>query len=132
MKRVLLVGYDPETVDFADPALPPGMTYNGNRMSARILVICFSESASETGIHTQHRKVRAGYQQHIHLLHLAACPIRVYRAMYAPGHAHNCSSIRKDFVALSYLLIKRVGEEVCAAFWEIIGQTYSFPFAQKH
>ena len=25
MKRVLLVGYDPETVDFADPALPPGM-----------------------------------------------------------------------------------------------------------
>jgi hypothetical protein len=26
MKRVLLVGYDPETVDFTDPALPPGMT----------------------------------------------------------------------------------------------------------
>ena len=26
MKRVLLVGYDPETVDFSDPALPPGMT----------------------------------------------------------------------------------------------------------
>jgi hypothetical protein len=26
MKRVLLVGYDPETVDFADPALPPGMS----------------------------------------------------------------------------------------------------------
>ena len=24
--RVLLVGYDPETVDFSDPALPPGMT----------------------------------------------------------------------------------------------------------
>jgi len=23
MKRILLVGYDPETVDFADPALPP-------------------------------------------------------------------------------------------------------------
>jgi hypothetical protein len=23
--RVLLVGYDPETVDFTDPALPPGM-----------------------------------------------------------------------------------------------------------
>src|SRR5215510_15901103 len=26
MTRVLLVGYDPEAVDFADPALPPGMT----------------------------------------------------------------------------------------------------------
>ncbi len=25
MPRVLLVGYDPETVDFSDPALPPGM-----------------------------------------------------------------------------------------------------------
>lgn len=26
MTRVLFVGYDPETVDFSDPALPPGMT----------------------------------------------------------------------------------------------------------
>ena len=26
MTRVLLVGLDPETVDFSDPALPPGMT----------------------------------------------------------------------------------------------------------
>ena len=26
MTRVLLVGYDPETVDFSDPALPPGLT----------------------------------------------------------------------------------------------------------
>ena len=26
MKRVVLIGYDPETVDFSDPALPPGMT----------------------------------------------------------------------------------------------------------
>jgi hypothetical protein len=26
MTRILLVGYDPETVDFADPALPPDMT----------------------------------------------------------------------------------------------------------
>jgi len=24
--RILLVGYDPETVDFSDPVLPPGMT----------------------------------------------------------------------------------------------------------
>jgi hypothetical protein len=26
MPRVLLVGYDPQFVDFSDPALPPGMT----------------------------------------------------------------------------------------------------------
>jgi hypothetical protein len=26
MTRILLVGYDPATVDFTDPALPPGMT----------------------------------------------------------------------------------------------------------
>jgi hypothetical protein len=26
MKRVLLVGFDPATVDFSDPAYPPGMT----------------------------------------------------------------------------------------------------------
>jgi hypothetical protein len=26
MTRVLLLGYDPKTVDFSDPALPPGMT----------------------------------------------------------------------------------------------------------
>ena len=26
MTRVLLLGYDPETVDYSDPALPPGMT----------------------------------------------------------------------------------------------------------
>jgi hypothetical protein len=26
MARVLLLGYDPNTVDFSDPALPPGMT----------------------------------------------------------------------------------------------------------
>lgn len=26
MTRILLVGYEPETVDFSDPALPPGMS----------------------------------------------------------------------------------------------------------
>ena len=26
MMRALLLGYDPETVDYSDPALPPGMT----------------------------------------------------------------------------------------------------------
>ena len=26
MPRILLVGYDPDSVDYSDPALPPGMT----------------------------------------------------------------------------------------------------------
>ena len=26
MSRILLLGLDPETVDYSDPALPPGMT----------------------------------------------------------------------------------------------------------
>src|SRR5579863_1886300 len=36
MTRVLFVGYDPETVDFSDPALPPGMT--AERIHAAIAV----------------------------------------------------------------------------------------------
>jgi len=34
MVRVLLVGYDPEAVDYSDPALPPGM--NAERIRAGI------------------------------------------------------------------------------------------------
>jgi hypothetical protein len=34
MKRVLLVGFDPATVDFSDPALPPGM--NAEKIQAGV------------------------------------------------------------------------------------------------
>jgi protein-L-isoaspartate O-methyltransferase len=33
MTRVLLVGYDPESVDFSNPALPPGMSVEKIRAS---------------------------------------------------------------------------------------------------
>ena len=36
MTRVLLLGYDPETVDYSDPALPPGM--NAEKVNAGIAV----------------------------------------------------------------------------------------------
>jgi hypothetical protein len=36
MARILLVGLDPETVDFSDPALPPGM--NAEKVHAGIAV----------------------------------------------------------------------------------------------
>ena len=34
MTRILLVGYDPDTVDYSDPALPPGM--NADKVRAGI------------------------------------------------------------------------------------------------
>ena len=36
MKRILLLGLDPETVDYSDPALPPGM--NADKVRAVIAV----------------------------------------------------------------------------------------------
>ena|SRR5215468_2527717 len=38
MARVVLVGYDPETVDFSDPALPPGMTVEKIRAGIAVAV----------------------------------------------------------------------------------------------
>ena len=34
MKRVVLIGYDPATVDYSDPALPPGM--NSEKIQAGV------------------------------------------------------------------------------------------------
>jgi hypothetical protein len=42
MTRVLLVGYEPETVDFSDPALPPGMTAEKIRAGVAIAVQQFA------------------------------------------------------------------------------------------
>jgi len=38
---VLLVGYDPETVDFSDPALPPGMTVEKIRAGVTVAHVGF-------------------------------------------------------------------------------------------
>jgi hypothetical protein len=62
MVRVLLVGYDPETVDFSNPALPPGMSVETIRagialalkqMTERgwegdLCLICPDETAGQT------------------------------------------------------------------------------------
>ncbi len=45
MTRVLLVGYDPETVDFSDPALPPGMSVE----KVRAGIACALEQFAERG-----------------------------------------------------------------------------------
>jgi len=48
MKRVLLVGYVPETVDFSDPALPPGMTAEKVHAGIAVALRQFAERPDET------------------------------------------------------------------------------------
>jgi hypothetical protein len=43
MTRVLLVGLDPDTVDFSDPALPPGMTAEKIRAGLAVAQKQFAE-----------------------------------------------------------------------------------------
>ena len=47
MTRVLLLGYDPETVDFSDPALPPGMTAEKVRAGIAVALKQFAEHGWE-------------------------------------------------------------------------------------
>ena len=47
MTRVLLLGYDPETVDFSDPAFPPGMTAEKIRAGIAVATNQFSERGWE-------------------------------------------------------------------------------------
>jgi hypothetical protein len=47
MTRVLLSGYDPETVDFSDPALPPGMTAEKIRSGIAVALSQFAERGWE-------------------------------------------------------------------------------------
>ena len=50
MSRVLLVGYDPETVDFSDPALPPGMTAEKVHAGIAVAMKQFAEYGWEAGL----------------------------------------------------------------------------------
>jgi hypothetical protein len=50
MTRVLLVGYDPETVDFSDPALPPGMTVEKIRAGIAVASKQFAERGWEADV----------------------------------------------------------------------------------
>ncbi|MEP6885686.1 MAG: hypothetical protein ABJC66_13145 [Gammaproteobacteria bacterium] len=43
MKRVLLVGFDPATVDYSDPALPPGMTAEKIHAGVKLALADMSE-----------------------------------------------------------------------------------------
>jgi hypothetical protein len=50
MTRILLVGYDPETVDFSDPALPPGMTVEKVHAGVAVALKQFGERGWEADV----------------------------------------------------------------------------------
>jgi hypothetical protein len=50
MTRILLVGYDPETVDFSDPALPPGMSVEKVHAGIAVAVKQFAERGWESDL----------------------------------------------------------------------------------
>jgi hypothetical protein len=50
MTRILLIGYDPETVDFSDPALPPGMTAEKVRAGIEVAQTQFAERGWESDV----------------------------------------------------------------------------------
>ena len=50
MTRVLLLGYDPDFVDFSDPALPPGMTVEKVHAGIAIAMKQFAEHGWEAEV----------------------------------------------------------------------------------
>jgi hypothetical protein len=50
MPRILLVGYDPETVDYSDPALPPGMTAEKIHAGIAVAMKQFAERGWEADL----------------------------------------------------------------------------------
>ena len=50
MTRILLVGYDPETVDFSDPALPPGLTAEKIRAGIQVALKQFAAHGWEADV----------------------------------------------------------------------------------
>ena len=60
MTRVLLVGLDPDTVDFSDPALPPGMTAEKVRAGIEVAMRQFAERGWEGDVGLIHPDETAG------------------------------------------------------------------------
>ena len=50
MTRILLLGLDPETVDFSDPALPPGMTAEKVRAGIAVALKQFADRGWESDV----------------------------------------------------------------------------------
>jgi hypothetical protein len=50
MTRILLLGLDPEAVDFSDPALPPGMTVEKIRAGIQVALKQFADRGWESDV----------------------------------------------------------------------------------
>ena len=50
MSRILLLGLDPETVDYSDPALPPGMTAEKVRAGIAVALKQFTDRGWESDV----------------------------------------------------------------------------------
>jgi hypothetical protein len=50
MKRILLVGLDPDAVDYSDPALPPGMNADKVRAGIAVAVKQFADRGWESDV----------------------------------------------------------------------------------
>ena len=50
MTRILLLGLDPEVVDFSDPALPPGMTVEKVRAGIAVALKQFTDCGWESDV----------------------------------------------------------------------------------
>lgn len=50
MAQVLLLGYEPETVDYSDPALPPGMTVEKGHAGIAVAMRQFAEHGWEADV----------------------------------------------------------------------------------
>jgi len=50
MTRILFLGYDPKTVDFSDPALPPGMTAEKVHAGIAVALDQFGERGWEVDV----------------------------------------------------------------------------------
>ena len=94
--------------------MPPIIANDGHWLPARLLIICFSKSTPQAGLHAQHREVSTGDQLQVQLFRLAARSPYVHDAIGTPGVVQNCRHLGKDFLALPHLLIERIGKEIPA------------------
>jgi len=60
MARILLLGLDPETVDYSDPALPPGMNAEKIRAGIAVAVKQFTDRGWESDVGYIHPDESAG------------------------------------------------------------------------
>ena len=60
MKRVLLIGFDPATVDFSDPALPLGMTAEKTHAAIKIALADFASRGWYSQVCSINLKLRSG------------------------------------------------------------------------